>query len=329
MKTIENAEFLQGLYEIILRQRDPDDSTEWSDVAEFYNKYTQQNVTRDSVRKGFFLLSPFLESGMVNPYGGGHANIATRILSISDLHVPFQLPLSTFEDYVGRVDILQLNGDISDCQAISKFTKLYRVSPMEELIETRKYLIELIDYIKPRKVIANFGNHDLRFQNYFAKNLDTDLLELMPKTSLELIFEDGFKHYNKRERTKIEYRPLCDVFDIEIEYADNWFCQIGETIFCHPLAFSSGMMKTSENAMNYFRNEGYRFTSLVMAHTHRVGQYEIGNTTLYEQGCCCDTKQQNYSDGRLVKSQKEGFLYLAQDRDGKVIRSKTRLVCLN
>lgn len=330
MKTIDKTEFCSGLYELILRQRDPDDSTEWSDVAEFYNRYTGESVTRDTVRKGYFLLSPFLEAGMVNPYGGGHSNVATRILSISDLHVPFQLPVSTFEDYVGKVDILQLNGDLSDCQAISKFPKSYRVSPMEEIIETRKYLIELIDLIKPKKVVATYGNHEVRFQAYFSKNLDSDLLELMPKTSLELIFVDGFKHYNKRERTKIEYKPLCEVIDdVEIEYTDNWFCQIGKTIFCHPLAFSSGIMKTSENAMNYFRNEGYDFRSLVMAHTHRVGQYEVGNTTLYEQGCCCDTRKQHYSDGRLTKSQKEGFLYLCQDADGKVIKEKTRLVCLN
>lgn len=316
---------------MILRQRDPDDDTEWSDVAAFYNEYTQQNVTRDSVRKGYFLLAPFLEAGMVNPYQShDKCSVATRILSVSDFHVPFQLPVSTFEDYVGKVDILQLNGDISDCQAISKFPKSYRVSPMEEIIETRKYLIELIDFIKPKKVVATYGNHEVRFQSYFSKSLDSDLLELMPKTSLELIFVDGFKHYNKRERTKVEYKPLCEVIDgVEIEYTDNWFCQIGKTIFCHPLAFSSGMMKTSEYAMNYFRNEGYDFKSLVMAHTHRVGQYEVGNTTLFEQGCCCDTKKQHYSDGRLTKSQKEGFLYICQDADGEIIKSKTRLVCLN
>ncbi|NLJ50156.1 MAG: metallophosphoesterase [Candidatus Atribacteria bacterium] len=316
---------------MILRQRDPDDEVEWSDVAEYYNKYTGQNVTRCTIRKGFFLLAPFLEAGAVNPYQNyDGSSVATRILSVSDFHVPFQLPVSTFEDYIGKVDILQLNGDISDCQAISKFPKSYRVSPMEEIIETRKYLIELIDYIKPKKVVANFGNHEIRFQNYLSKNLDSDLLELMPKTSLELIFVDGFKHYNKRERTKIEYKPLCEVIeDVEIEYTDNWFCQIGKTIFCHPLAFSSGIMKTSENAMNYFRNEGYDFRSLVMAHTHRVGQYEVGNTTLFEQGCCCDTKKQHYSDGRLTKSQKEGFLYICQDSDGEIIKSKTRLVCLN
>lgn len=260
----------------------------------------------------------------------GEDSIKTRILSISDTHVPFQLPIKTFKDYVGCTDILQLNGDIGDCQSISKFPKSYRISPMEELIETRKYIIELIEYIKPKKVVINYGNHDLRFQSYFSKNLDTDLLELMPKTSLELIFVDGFKHYNKRDRTKVEYKPLVEVIEnVEIDYTDNWFCQIGQTIFCHPLAFKSGILKTAESAMYYFRNEGYNFTSLVMAHTHRVGEYAIGNTTIYEQGCCCDTKGNNYSDGRLGNSQKEGFIYIAQDKNGKIIKDKTKLVCLN
>jgi predicted phosphodiesterase len=256
--------------------------------------------------------------------------INTRILSISDLHVPYQLPIETYKDYVGKVDILQINGDVGDCQGISKFPKAYRVSPMEELIETRQHLIDLIEYIKPKRVVVTYGNHDVRFQSYFAKNLDTDILELMPKTSLELILVDGFKHYNKRERAKIEYKPLIDVFDdVEIEYTDNWFCQIGETIFCHPTAFSSGILKTAEKAMMWFRNEGFQFKSLVMAHTHRIGQYTIGNTTIYEQGCCCDVKKVHYSDGLLVNSQKEGFIYICQDIDGNVIKDQTQLEVLN
>lgn len=256
--------------------------------------------------------------------------VATRILSLSDLHIPFELPLETFSKYSDCVDILQLNGDIGDCQAISKFPKTYRVSPMGELVETWKYLFELIDMISPKKIVVNYGNHDLRFQQYFTKNLDTDILELMPKTSLELIFVDGFTHYDKRLKTKTHYEPLKEVFpEVEIDYTDNWWCQIGKTIFCHPLAFSSAMMKTSENAVNYFRNEGIDFTSLVMAHTHRVGEYYVGNTVMYEQGACCDTKKNNYSDGRLTKSQKEGYLYLCQDENGEVIRNKTKLVCLN
>lgn len=260
----------------------------------------------------------------------GYNSVSTTILSVSDLHVPFQLPKELLSDYVNRTDILQLNGDISDMQSISTFPKAYRVSPMEEIIETRKYLIELIEYINPKKVVITYGNHDIRFQSYLAKNLDSDLLELMPKTSLELIFVDGFRHFDKRERTKVEYKPLKDVFEnIEIDYTDNWYCQINDTIFCHPLAYSSGILKTAEKAMLWFRNENFDFRRLVMAHTHRSGQYTIGNTTIYEQGAFCDVKKNNYSDGKLFNSQKEGFIFMCQDHEGKTIDDKTKLIVLN
>jgi len=256
--------------------------------------------------------------------------VAIRILSISDTHIPFQLPIETFKDYIGQVDILQLNGDIVDMQQISKFPKTYRVSVMEEIILGRQYVIDLIEYIKPKKVVVTYGNHDIRFQNYLSKNLDSDLLELMPQTALDLIFVDGFNHYDKRNRAKTWYEPLKKVFtDIEIDYTGNWFCQIGETIYCHPSAFSSGILKTAEKAMYFFRNEGYVFKSLVMAHTHRVGEFVIGNTTIFEQGTCSDVTKLHYSDGRLTNSQKEGFLYTCQDENGNVIKDKTRLVSLN
>lgn len=256
--------------------------------------------------------------------------VTTRILSISDTHVPFQLPLSTYRDYAGKVDILQLNGDIIDMQAISKFPKSYRVSVMEEIILGRQFIIDLIELIKPKKVSINFGNHELRFQAYLSKNLDSDLLELMPKTALDLICIDGFNHYDKKNRTKTWYEPLIKVFsDIEVEYTENWFSQIGSTIFCHPSAFSTSILKTAEKAMYWFRNEGYIFDSLVMAHTHRVGDYKIGNTMIYEQGAGCDTKKQHYSDGRLTNSQKEGFIYICHDENGKIIDNKTELIILN
>jgi predicted phosphodiesterase len=256
--------------------------------------------------------------------------VATRILSISDSHVPFNLPLEIFKDFVGNVDILQLNGDIFDMQAISRFPKSYRVSVMEEIIQGRQYIIDLIEYIKPKKVSINYGNHEVRFQSYLSKNLDSDLLELMPKTVLDLIVLDGFNHYDKRNKTKVWYEPLNKVFDdIEIEYTENWYSQIGQTIFCHPTAFSSDPLKTAIKATNWFRNEGFNFTSLIMAHTHRIGDYKVGSAMVYEQGACCDTKKQHYTDGKLVNSQKEGFIYICQDDAGKIIDSKTQLIHLN
>jgi predicted phosphodiesterase len=300
----------------------------YEDLSELL--YGEGNCFNESeVRKRMYGMKRLIEVIENEKLNGGNG-IKTRILSLSDFHIPFQLPVETFADYVGRVDILQLNGDITDCQAISRFQKTYRISPMEEIIETRKYLIDLITYLKPKKVVITYGNHDIRFQSYLSKNLDTDILELMPKTSLELIAVDGFKHYDKRNGTKIEYSPLCDFFsDVKVEYTDNWYCQIGDAIFCHPYTFSQGMMRTAERAMEYFRNEGFDFNVLCIAHTHRAGQYKVGKTILYEQGCCCDSRASQYCDGNLVKSQKEGLVYLCQDENGNTIPEEMRLEYLN
>ena len=296
------------------------------EIAELLNNECGEQYGESKWRKDFKLF----KRGMLYEQSKCESGVATRILSISDLHVPFQKPIEIFNEYVGKIDILQINGDLTDFSGISKFPRAYRSSPMDELIESRQYLIELIEYINPKKVVLTYGNHDIRFQTYFVKQLDTDLLELMPETSLELICNDGFRHYDKNLRTKVFYDPLINVFDnIEIEYSNNWYCQIGDVIFCHPLTFKTGIMKTSNDAVTWFRNEGYNFSALVMAHTHRVGEYAVGNTILYEQGACCETSKMKYSNGRLVMSQKEGFLYLCLDKDGKPIRESSKLIYLN
>ena len=314
----------ESLFEYKLRlckaKINKDIDLDWGEIVELLGL----DVSADHLRKTAYGMIEYDE------YIHGFQSVGTTILSISDFHVPFQLHIELLADYRNRIDILQLNGDIVDMQALSKFPKAYRVSPMEELIIGRQYIIDLIEYLNPKKVVVTYGNHDNRFQQYLARNLDSDILELMPDNSLELIFEDGFTHFNKRERTKVKYEPIRDIFpNIEINYVGNWYCQIGDTIFCHPTAFSSGILKTAEKAMLWFRNEGYSFTRLVMAHTHRSGQYTVGNTTIYEQGCFCDVKKNNYADGKLVNSQKEGFLIMCQDANGNTIDSKTQLVVLN
>lgn len=256
--------------------------------------------------------------------------VKTRILCISDIHFPFAKPIEIFCDYVGRVDILVLNGDLLDCYAISKFSKLYRDSPIEEMIGARQYLINLIEYIRPKQVVVTYGNHELRLCSYLNSRLDTDIQELMPETALDYLFVDGFTHYDRKLKTKTYYEPIRDVFeDIKIEYTGNWHCQIFDTIFCHPKAFASNPMKTAEKAMYFFRNEGKQFKTLVMAHTHRTGSYTIGNTTIYEQGAACETDKMNYTDGMLINSQKQGFIYLCYDKDGNCMPEKTKLVTLN
>ena len=159
-------------------------------------------------------------------YIHGFNSAATSILSVSDLHIPFAKPLETFADYIGKIDILQLNGDILDCMQLSRFNKTYRTSPIEEMINGRQYIIDLIEMIKPKKVLANHGNHELRMGQYLAKNLENELQELMPETAFDYIFLDGFTHYNRKTKAKVKYPPLCEVFDdIEIEYTGTWYSQ--------------------------------------------------------------------------------------------------------
>lgn len=319
LRRLENEDMMAWQIRCCLAKRRKETDMDWIEIRDMLGL----EITTDQLRKQAVGYEEY------DNYIHGFNSVATSILSISDLHVPFQLDYALLEKYK-NVDILQINGDVSDMQAISRFSKSYRVSPMEEIIQTRKYLIDLIEYINPKKIVITYGNHDIRFQSYLSKNLDSDLLELMPQTSLELIVVDGFRHFNKREKAKIEYKPLQEVFDnIEIDYTNNWYCQIGDCIFCHPTAYSSGILKTAEKAMLWFRNEGFDFKNLIMAHTHRSGQYTIGSTTIYEQGAFCDVEKNNYSNGKLFNSQKEGFIFLCQDNNGNTIKDKTKLVVLN
>lgn len=296
-------------------------------VAELLNIEKKQNYGECAYRKEYASFN----RGRIYEREKYYKGVATRILSISDLHIPFQLPVETFKDYIGRVDILQINGDITDCQAISKFPKLYRVSSMEELIHGRQYLIDLIEYIKPKEVIINKGNHDERFQKYLAKNLDTDILELLPETSLDLIVDDGFRHYDKRSKAKTFYEPIGKLYtDIKITYTGDWKCKIGRAWFCHPNAAKGQTLKTCEAAVDYLHKiDREVFDTVIMAHTHRLASSKQGFINLYEQGACCKTSDMNYTDGNLTAPQKEGLIYICQDKDGNILEDKTKLVVLN
>ena len=297
-------------------------------IGAVLNAITGENKTESAWRKYYTAF----RKGIEYATNYDEALVKTRILALSDFHFPFQKPIETFAPYKGKIDLLVLNGDLLDCQSISKFLKTYRINPMQEIIGARQYFIDLIDYIHPKKVVVTYGNHELRLGTYMAKTVDNELQELVPMTALDYIFDDGIPHYDRQTRAKTFYEPIRDYFeDIEIEYCGNWWYQLGENgaIFCHPKAYSSSIMKTTEKAVGWFRNSGIVFPTLVMAHTHRIGSYKLGNTMIYEQGCLCETKKMAYADGMLVNEQKEGFLYLCLDENGKPVEKATKLITLN
>ncbi len=303
----------------------------WAMAADIFNKDTGKDFGECAYRKHFksFWQGVQYQKKVTAQYDDGKAK--TCILSISDLHIPFQKPVETFREYAGKVDVLQINGDLLDNQGTSRFSKMYRVSPIEEMVVARQYVIDLIEMLRPKKVLVNYGNHELRLGQYLAKHLDNELQELMPETAFDYIFVDGFTHYDRKTRAKVKYPPLCEVFDdVEIEYSGTWYSKYGNVYFVHPRAFSSGPMKTAEKALNWLRNEmNQPIGAVIMSHTHRLGMYKIGKTMIYEQGCCCETDKMLYNDGNLINSQKEGFMLIYLDFDGNLIEDKTKLISLN
>lgn len=256
------------------------------------------------------------------------AKIANRILSISDLHIPFNLPIETFSAYKGRVDTLVLNGDLEDCQSISKFSKKFRVHFTKEMIATRQYIIDLIHFLNPKTVIITKGNHEHRMGKYLSDMLNDDIMNIMPDSPMDLIINNGFLDKDRLNRTETKYSPIVEVFEntsIDISYTGDWHRKVGKTIFAHPLSYSSGMLKTTEKAVDHFLRKDRDFDTIVLGHTHKVGCYIQGNINLYEQGCCCDLNRLDYNDGLLTLPGQNGFIYICQDKDGNLLSDFTKL----
>lgn len=74
MRNIDHkSDFLQELYSLLQRHDDPADDVTWDDITDYYNQGTGENVSKDTVRKGAFLLQKF--GDYLQPVGetGGYA----------------------------------------------------------------------------------------------------------------------------------------------------------------------------------------------------------------------------------------------------------------
>ena len=251
----------------------------------------------------------------------------TRILCISDMHIPFNRDIKEFFKYKGKVDTLVLNGDIIDNYSMSSFTKMYRLSLVEELIRARELLIELIEEIEPKKVTVVTGNHEIRLGKKIADKIGSDLLDLMPRDALAFLFDTGFNYYDRIKKCKTVYTPIDEEVDCEVNYVGNFWTKEGKTIFVHPQAFRGTTLGTVGKAYDYFTAIGEDFQSIIMAHTHKLGMYVMNDKYLYEQGTCANLNHMDYQDLKLPKSsQVNGYMYIIQDKDGNLIYDKTKLI---
>lgn len=296
--------------------------TEDRDYAELSEEVFGKKLNSDECRKRMYGAKAIIDTLENNV-----EEDETRILCLSDLHIPFNRDISEFFKYKGRVDVLVLNGDIIDNYSMSNFTKMYRQSLVDELITARELLIKLIEGINPKKVVVVTGNHEIRMGKKIADKIGSDLLDLMPKDALAFLFDTGFNYYDRIKKTKTIYTPIDEVVDCEVEYLGNFWGKVGQTIFVHPQAFRGTTLGTVGKAYDYFTAKGEDFQSIVMAHTHRLGMTVMGDKYLYEQGCCADLNHMDYMDIKLPKvGQTNGYIYIIQDKEGNLIYDKTKLI---
>ena len=295
---------------------------DWSEIVELLGL----DVSADHLRKTAYGLIEY------DNYIHNCEGASERILCISDVHIPFNLPIDIFARYKGIVDTIIINGDLLDCFSCSSFPKKFKINLDEELVLGRQYIIDLVNLISPKKIMFVMGNHEYRMQRYCSDRLSNELLGVMPTDPLEMIIDEGFKVKDERNKTQTHYSSIREVFEnsnIEIMYDKQWWIKEGNIIFCHPLNYSSGMLKTTEKAVNYFLRVDRTFSGIVLGHTHKIGSFTQGGIKMYEQGCVCDLNKLNYNNGKLVIPNQNGFIYIVLDTNGDIIDSKTKIITLN
>ena len=138
----------------------------------------------------------------------------------------------------------------------------------EKLMDNINFDMALVDIMMPKMngydFIKRVREYNLKLPIIVlsAKNLDNDLLELMPKTPLELIFDNGFTRYDKKTGCEIYYKPIKDVLPEEIDRAEESYkreiLKLG--------------IKNERLKKRYRSDDGYRGTGI---HSFKTEEAEI------------------------------------------------------
>jgi len=243
-----------------------------------------------------------------------------KVLSLSDLHIPFEnedVLTHAIENH-GDADILVLNGDIFEMYAVSKWPK------SKEILVKWEYKIAL-EWLKVfsrtfKEVHLVSGNHEHRLQSYFSHNI-LPVVDFLVSDDILSRLAKGYDFNQYGEFTKVHTFK-------NVRYTPgilNWYTQIGKCIFAHPRSFSSIPMRTVINAANSFLDrEDYQ--AMIIGHSHRMGKLIWRNRLLIEQGCCCVPLDYE-SDGKLkMLPQAFGYAVVYMDEYGNVDFDKTNPV---
>lgn len=238
------------------------------------------------------------------------------ILFINDIHCPFERSdvLDIITKHAHEITTLVIGGDLMDCESISSFPKINRISLTEELIYTYEFLKKVRKILnKDQKIIMINGNHEERLHKMISKMAEKELQTFLNPNILEM-FVEGFTIYKEGKKNKYE--------GIEgITLIPHWYVLIDDIVVCHPKDFSRTKGKMLENVAGHFINKGFEFSTIIFGHTHKASQGVVDrfeNKYVIENPCLC--MPHSYSDcGKLGYSpQTYGYTIIKYNDNEKV-----------
>lgn len=243
-----------------------------------------------------------------------------KILSLSDLHAPFDNPdviIDAIENH-GDADVLVLNGDILEQYAVSRWGKSKTILLEWEYkvaIEWMKLFSEIFEEVHLVR-----GNHDDRLSKYLSNAVDP-MVGFMMNNDVLTKLADGQDFNSKGKLEKIHD------FD-NVYYSGGllgWYTKIGKCIFAHPSGSSGIPMRTVISAATSLMTSE-DFQALIIGHTHKMGKIIWRDKLLIEQGCCC-VPLDYQSDGTMkYLPQAFGYAVVYMDELGNVDFDKTNTV---
>lgn len=245
-------------------------------------------------------------------------NGITKILYISDIHVPFNRDdiVDIVAKHKDEISMIVLGGDVVDCHCISSFGALDPMPLIDEMANTHNLLKKIQDITSGIKKYIILGNHEARFKKYLEKNT-SELNNLHSSNIIEEIVK-GFEKHDRLNGVIYKYEKL------DYEVADNWFMKVNDTIICHPISFSRVAAKTAQMALDYFVERGeYEFSNILIAHTHKISSTLKYGKYAYEIGCLA--LPQSYAEsGKLTYEKLQNGYFLGVYKDGKFDPNESR-----
>jgi len=232
---------------------------------------------------------------------------ATRILLLSDIHVPYHnieaLTIAINYGKEKKVNAVVLNGDTLDCYALSRYEKDPRKRKFSEELESCRQLLGILQKELQCPIYFKLGNHEERYEAY----LRTKAPELLGTSDFTLDTLLRFGQYG------------CELIQ------DKRIIKAGHLNILHGHEFGRSVFSPVNPARGYYMRAK---ASVICGHNHQTSEHTENNlegkiVTTWSTGCLCEM----HPAYMPINKWNHGFAYVSVDHsDGSYEVDNFRII---